>query len=76
MVNNRNWFFMSWNVRGINSQEKWDHLRDKIVESSATIISIQETKRPAFDNQYVNKFCPRSLNKFVFSPSNGASGDS
>lgn len=74
MDNTRNWYFLSWNVRGISSQEKWDNIRDKIRELSPHIFSLQETKREAFDRAYVKKFCPRHLSEFVFSPSRGASG--
>jgi exonuclease III len=71
---NQVWNILSWNVRGINSQAKWDYLRDKIAESVAAIVCIQETKRDSFDSAYISKFCPRHLNKFYFSPSVGASG--
>lgn len=63
-----------WNVRGINSQEKQDAIRDKINESACQIICIQETKRENFDSIYIKRFCPRSFDKFAFSPSIGASG--
>lgn len=74
MDNNRNIKILFWNIRGINSQFKWDALRDKISESSCHIICIQETKRECFDPFYIKKFCPRSFDKFAFSPSIGASG--
>lgn len=67
-------FFLSWNARGINSQAKWDSIRNKIDELACNIMSLQETKKKNFDDSYIKKFCPRHLNKFVFSPSNGASG--
>lgn len=63
-----------WNVRGINSQGKWDAIRDKIHECSASIVCLQETKRDYFDDDYIKKFCPRSLDKFSFAPSVGDSG--
>lgn len=74
MANKRSLNFLSWNIRGINSQEKWDHIRDKINESACSILSLQETKTEHFDESYIKKFCPRSFNEFVFSPSVGASG--
>lgn len=58
----------------MNSQDKWDALRDKILESDCHIVCLQKTKRDRFDHFYVKKFCPRSLDKFVWSPSAGASG--
>jgi hypothetical protein len=45
MDNNRQMKILFWNVRGINSQEKWDAIRDKISESACQILCIQETKR-------------------------------
>jgi hypothetical protein len=35
---------------------------------------LQETKRASFDPFYLKKFYPRSIDKFAFSPSDGASG--
>lgn len=63
-----------WHVRGINDKEKQDCIRDKITESAASIVCLQETKREAFDNAYISKFCSRHLSKFCFSPSAGTSG--
>jgi exonuclease III len=71
---NRSIKILVWNVRGINSQGKWDALRDKIGESGASIIYLQETKRSNFDASYLKKLCPRNLSKFEFFPSDGASG--
>ena len=65
---------MFWNIRGINSQEKWDAIRDKIVESACHVLCLQETKRENFDPFYLKKFCPRNLDSFAFAPSIGSSG--
>jgi hypothetical protein len=35
---------------------------------------LQETKREAFDIQYVRKFAPKCFDKFDYCPSLGASG--
>ena len=70
----RNWKVLSWNVRGINSQSKWDALRDKITESECDVICFQETKKEAFDLQFIRKFCPSAFDSFEFLPSVGASG--
>lgn len=67
--------FLVWNVRGINSQRKWDAIRNKIAEDAASIVYLQETNRESFDDAYLRKFCPRHLNAYEFSPSVGASGD-
>lgn len=74
MDNNRYLKILCWNVRGINSQEKWDAIRDKISESACQIVCLQETKKDIFDHFYIKKFCPRNLDKFVWSPSDVASG--
>lgn len=75
MNNTRSIHILVWNVRGINSQSKWDAIRDKISESSSSIVCLQETKREHFDLQYIKKFCPWQLSAFQFSLSMGASGD-
>lgn len=58
----------------INSQPKWDAIRDKVTESASHIICLQETKKESFDQAYIRKFCPRHFSHFVYSPSNGATG--
>lgn len=45
MDNVKNWRFLSWNIRGLNAQGKWDHIRNKINESSCQIMCLQETRR-------------------------------
>jgi hypothetical protein len=65
--NNRAWSILSWNIRGINSQLKWDHIRSKIFESSAQIVCLQETKRDVFDQSFISNFYPRpSINLPLF----------
>jgi hypothetical protein len=59
--NNRSNKILFWNIRGLNLQEKWDAIRDKISESACQVLCIQETKRETFDNFYIKKFCPKSL---------------
>jgi exonuclease III len=71
---NRIWRVMDWNIRGINSQERWDDISNKINESNCNIICMQETKREIFDTTYIKKFCPRRLNQFAYVPSIGSSG--
>jgi hypothetical protein len=46
----RSWRILSWNIRGINSEGKWDAIRNKIAESGCDIICLQETKREFFDS--------------------------
>ena len=71
---NRTWKILCWNIRGINAENKWDSIRNKITESNCDIINIQETKRSSFDLNYFRKFYPRSFVAFCFLPSIGASG--
>lgn len=71
---NRTHKILVWNVRGINSQEKWDAIRLKISESACNILCLQETKRELFDNAYLKKLCPWHIDCFAFHPSIGASG--
>lgn len=68
MNNNRVHKILSWNVRGINCQEKWDAIRDKIVESACNIIYLQETKRENFDSAYLRKFAQGSWTALLFLP--------
>jgi exonuclease III len=74
MNNNRSWNILNWNVKAINASDKWLAIRQKIEESAAGIVCIQETKREQFDLAYINKFCPQRFNKFEYLPSIGASG--
>lgn len=69
----RDWKILCWNVRGINSDKKWDSIRDKIVESRCDIVCLQETKREIFDISFIRKFCPASFDAFEYLPSVGAS---
>ena len=71
---NRSWNVLCWNIRGINADNKWESIRNKITESKCDIISIQETKREFFYLTYIRNFCPRSFDNFCFIPSVGASG--
>jgi exonuclease III len=73
-MNTRNWHILCWNIHGINASEKWDAVREKIEESSCSVICLQETKRDHFDTSYIRKFAPRRFDKFDFIPSIGASG--
>lgn len=69
MSNNRNFNILVWNVRGINSKEKWDAIKSKINESSYHILCLQETK-----GNTLTLFTSRHLNNFAYFPSVGASG--
>jgi exonuclease III len=65
---------LSHNIRGINSDTKWNSLQNNILESNCDIVCIQETKKGSFDDSYLRLFCNRNLDKFSHGPSIGASG--
>jgi len=73
-MSTHNWHILCWNIRGINASEKWDAVREKIEESSCSVICLQEMKREHFDASYIRKFAPRRFDSFDFIPSVGASG--
>ena len=68
-MNNRNSNILCWNIRGINDSRRWDAVRNKIEESSCSIICLQETKKESFDSAFIRKFAPRRFDNFVFAPS-------
>lgn len=71
----RMWKVLDWNNRGINSNKKWNAIRNKIGETNCDIICLQETKRETFDLCYIKNFCPPRFDKFEFMPSVGNSRD-
>jgi exonuclease III len=70
----RTWSILNWNIRGINSEDKCNAIKEKIEESACAIFCIQETKRDHFDHSYIKKLAPKRFDKFAYSPSEGASG--
>ena len=70
----RSWYIVDWNIRGINSQMRWDEIRAKADESNCHVMCLQETRREHFDHSYIRNFCPRRINQFAYSPSVGSSG--
>jgi exonuclease III len=70
------WSILSHNVRGINSNVKWNGIRCAIRESRCDVICLQETKKECFDVAGLKKFCPNSFDSFAFVPSVGNSGGS
>jgi hypothetical protein len=75
MMPTRFWEIFCWNVRGINSDKKWNSVRDKITERNCDIICLQETKKALIDQAFLRKICPQGFDSFTFKPSNGASGE-
>ena len=72
----RKWNVLSWNIWGINSDIKWNAIRDRLCANNCDILCLQETKRDNFDPSYLRNFCPPSFDDFAFLPSVGASGGS
>ena len=70
----RSWRVMCWNVRGLNSDDRQRAVRNKVEESMASVVCLQETKMECIDSMTVRNFCPSRFDSFVFSPSVGASG--
>ena len=68
------WKVLDWNVRGLNDKDKRLLVHNKIDESQCAIICLQETKCESFDHSFIRTFCPKRFDRFVFSPSVGASG--
>jgi hypothetical protein len=65
---------LNWNVRGLNSKDKCNIVRENIEESSYSIFCIQESNLQSFDHSSMRKFSPKCFIKYAFSPSVGASG--
>jgi exonuclease III len=70
----RNWKLLCWNVKGINSVNKWTAIKSKIQETSCDIICLQETKRELLDLPYIKNFCPPTYDSFEYVPSERFSG--
>lgn len=70
----RNWSVLCWNVRGVNSDKKWNAVRDRVTECGCDVICLQETKRETFDNAFIRNMCPPSFDHYETLPSVGLSG--
>jgi exonuclease III len=68
------WMVLDWNVRGLNYKDKRLAVYNKIEESNCSMVCLQETKCHSFDHSFIRSFCPKRFDRFVFSPSIGASG--
>ena len=65
---------MTWNVRGINSEWKWNPVKNKITDSACDVIYLQETKKEMFESSFLRNISPTSIDSYVALPSVGASG--
>lgn len=70
----KNWNVLSWNIRGINSEDKLLALRNCIETSGCDVICLQETKRTTFDRAFIKTFCPKRFDQYAYIPSRGVSG--
>jgi hypothetical protein len=70
---NRNWKILTWNVIAMNYSHKWSAIRNTI-ESCCVAFCFHENKRSVIDSNFLKNIYPRRYNKFVFYPSDGASG--
>lgn len=70
------WKILSWNIRGVNSDKKWNSIRDRVTENNCDVVCLQETKRPHIDLAYIHNSCNGQYDCFEYLPSVGASGGS
>ena len=54
----KSWKILCWNVRGLNSDKKWNAIRDRISKSNCDIVCLQETKRDNFDISFIKQVLP------------------
>ena len=74
MTQHKDWKILNWNVRGVNSDKKWNSIREKIIESKSEIICLRKTKKRELWQQLHQKLLPPDFDAFQFLPSIGASG--
>jgi len=53
----KQWKVLSWNVCGINSDKKWNSIKDRISKNNCDAVCLQETKRNHFDIPFLGNFC-------------------
>jgi exonuclease III len=71
-INARETCILCHNI-GINSESKWNSVKNNILETKADIVCLQETKRDVFYLNYLRKLCPRNFDDFAHVPSIGNS---
>jgi len=70
----RKWKILCWNIRGLNAEEKWNAVKNKVINSNCDIVCLQETKMDHFDMAFLKKILPPAFDDFAFIPAVGASG--
>jgi exonuclease III len=73
-MSTRKWNVMCWNIKGVNSDKKWNAVRDRDVESYCDVICLQETKRDSFNDSFIRNMCPPAFDYYEYLPSVGLSG--
>lgn len=71
---NRNWNILCWNVRGINSEDKWLVIRNKIEESSCVVFCLRKPRGKILIILMSKSLHPSALILSFFSPSVGPYG--
>jgi hypothetical protein len=62
------WKVLCWNIRGINTESKWESIRNKITESSCDVISIKKQRGTILILLILESFVLASLMLSVFFP--------
>ena len=70
----QNLVILSWNVRGLGQQEKFDVMRDALVQAHPSILCLQETKLHSITAQKCKAFLSQSLDSFHLVPASGSRG--
>lgn len=65
---------LSWNIRGLEQEEKIIAIRNSIRRNNATIYAIQETKKELVDEALIRSLWGSNACNFIHLPSIGASG--
>lgn len=70
-VTKQAWKVLNWNIRGINSPDKWLHIQNKIDESGCSMVCFQEINKEIIDISFIRKFCLARFDCFAYLPSGG-----
>lgn len=65
---------ISWNVRGLGSRSKRRVLKEKLVNSKADVVILQETKKDVIQRKLIGSIWGIRYSDWVSIPSNGRSG--
>jgi exonuclease III len=65
---------ISWNVRGVGRRSKRRLIKEKLVNSKADVVILQETKKAEFQRKLIGSIWGVRYTDWVSIPSNGSSG--